>query len=139
MNVMELKRQLLRKVNIDITPLIDVVFLLLIFLMVSSTFAEQPGIRITLPSAKTASSERIEDLVLTITEDGRIFLNDKLMGHKTLARELKRAVQESPQKNLILRADRTVDHGEVVKVMDLARKSGIKRLVVGTRPERTER
>ena len=131
---MELKKHLSRKVQIDITPLIDVVFILLIFLMVSSTFTEQPGIRITLPSAKTASSERMEDLVLMIAKDGRIYLNDKLLDRSTLAEELKRKIQESPQKVLILKADRQVNHGDVVTIMDLARKSGIQRVVIGTRP-----
>ncbi len=89
---MELKKRSPRKVHIDITPLIDVVFILLIFLMVSSTFIEQPGIKIALPSAKTSSSERVEDLVLTIAGDGRIYLNSKLLDRSDLAEELKREV-----------------------------------------------
>jgi biopolymer transport protein ExbD len=131
---MELKNRLPRKVQIDITPLIDVVFLLLIFLMVSSTFIEQPGIKIALPSATTAKSERVEDLVIMIADDGKIYLNKKLLDRSKLAEELKQAVADSPQKAVILKADRKVSHGDVVTVMDLARKSGIKRLVVGTRP-----
>ncbi len=130
---MELKKQLPRKVHIDITPLIDVVFLLVIFLMVSSTFTEQPGIKITLPSAKSAKSEKMEDLVLTIAKDGRIYLNNKEVDRGTLAKELKLVVGESPKKAVILKADKEVSHGDVVNIMDLARRSGIKRLVVGTR------
>lgn len=135
---MELKNRLPRKVQIDITPLVDVVFLLLIFLMVSSTFVEQPGIKLALPSAKTAKSERVEDLVIMITKNGKIFLNQKLLDRKDLAEELKKEVAKSSQKTVILKADREVSHGDVVTVMDLARRSGIKRLVVGTRPGWTE-
>ena len=130
---MELKKQLPRKVQIDITPLIDVVFLLVIFLVVSSTFTEQPGIKITLPSATTAKSERIEDLILTVSQNGRIYLNDKELDRDDLVKELKQAVGESLQKVVILKADKEVSHGDVVTIMDLARRSGIKRLVVGTR------
>jgi biopolymer transport protein ExbD len=131
---MELKKNLARKVQIDITPLIDVVFLLLIFLMVSSTFIEQPGIKLSLPSSETASGERVEDLTLTITDKGQLFLNNRPLEREALAAELKRVVEETPEKTLILKADRLVSHGDVITVMDLARKSGVERIVVATRP-----
>lgn len=135
---MELKKRLPREVRIDITPLIDVVFILLIFLMVSSTFIEQPGIRLSLPTAKTSSSERVGNLVLTIAVGGQIYLNSKLLDRSDLAEELKHAIGESPQTTLILKADRQVNHGDVVTVMDIARKSGIEKLVIGTRSGWTE-
>ena len=131
---MELKKQLPRIVNIDITPLIDIVFILLIFLMVSSTFTEQPGIKVTLPSAQTAKSERIEELVLMIAYDGRIYLNGKAIDRNSLGKELKRSLEKTTNKTVILKADKKVAHGDVVKIIDLARKSGVTRLVVGTSP-----
>ena len=66
-----------RKVSINITPLIDVLFLLLIFFMVSSTFLEQPGIKLELPHAKSAVVVEQKDYILFIDKESKMFLNDK--------------------------------------------------------------
>jgi len=121
-----------RRVIINITSLIDVLFLLLIFFMVSSTFLEQPGMKLELPSAKSTEVARVEKLVLYISPDDEIIFNDQVVQLDSLEIELKTAIPLAEEKTLVLKADKMVPHGTVVKVMDIAKRAGLHKLVVGT-------
>ena len=121
-----------RRVTINITSLIDVLFLLLIFFMVTSTFLEQPGMKLELPSAKSAEVSRVENLVLFIGPGGEITFNDRPVTLDDLPGAIEEAVPQAGEKTLVLKADKTVRHGTVVAVMDIAKRAGLKRLVVGT-------
>ncbi|UCF04400.1 MAG: biopolymer transporter ExbD [bacterium] len=124
-----------RRVIINITSLIDVLFLLLIFFMVTSTFLEHPGLRLELPSARSAEAARLEKLVLYIGPHGEIVFNDRAVALDSLEVVMKDAVPLAAEKTLVLNADKTVRHGTVVRVMDIAKRSGLEKLVVGTRIE----
>lgn len=124
-----------RRVIINITSLIDVLFLLLIFFMVTSTFLEQPGMKLELPAAKSAEVSQIEKLVLYIGAGGEIVFNDQAVALDDLEGIMKDAVPLAGDKTLVLKADRTVQHGTVVTVMDIAKRVGMKKLVVGTTME----
>jgi biopolymer transport protein ExbD len=124
-----------RRVIINITSLIDVLFLLLIFFMVTSTFLEQPGMKLELPSAKSAEVSQVEKLVLYIGPDGEIVFNDQTVALDDLEGVIKAAVPQAKEKTLVLKADRTVQHGTVVAVMDIAKRAGLEKLVVGTTME----
>jgi len=125
-----------RKVSINITSLIDVCFLLLIFLMVSTTFVEQPGMKLELPESKSATTEQIKDLALEIKADGVMFLNQEPVTLENLEQQFKKFLPNLEEKSLILRADKNVPHGTVVKVMDLAKLSGLEKLIIATQVER---
>jgi len=124
-----------RRVMINITSLIDVLFLLLIFFMVTSSFLEQPGMKLELPSARSAEAARFEKLILYIGPGGEIVFNDRIVGLDSLEQVLAEAVPQAGDKTLVLKADRTVQHGTVVTVMDIARRVGMEKLVVGTKIE----
>ena len=124
-----------RRVMINITSLIDVLFLLLIFFMVTSSFLEQPGMKLELPSARSAEAARLEKLILYIGAGGEIVFNDRIVGLDSLEQVLAEAVPQVGDKTLVLKADRTVQHGTVVTVMDIARRVGMEKLVVGTKIE----
>ena len=121
-----------RKVQINITSLIDVLFILLIFFMVTSTFLEQPGMKLELPKAKSANVENVENLVVYIDADRQVFLNDKPVAIDRLKKQLAELIKEGEEPTLVLRADKTVPHGLVVTAMDIAKQVGFKRLVVAT-------
>ena len=121
-----------RRVTINITSLIDVLFLLLIFFMVTSTFLEQPGMRLELPSARSAEAARLEKLVLYIGPTGEIVFNDRTVALDSLEYIMAKAVPLATDKTLVLKADKVVQHGTVVKVMDIAKRVGLEKLVVGT-------
>lgn len=124
-----------RRVIINITSLIDVLFLLLIFFMVTSTFLEQPGMKLELPSAQSAEVARVEKLVLFIAANGDIVFNDHVVPIDSLEIVMTDAIPLVEDKTLVLKADKTVPHGTVVKVMDIAKRVGLKKLVVGTKIE----
>ena len=128
------------RVLINITSLIDVLFLLLIFLMVSSTFLEQPGIKLELPPAETAVVVDQEEFTLFVDKNGKLFLNNLEISMDGLEAKLKEALPGMKDGSLILKADQDVSHGIVVRIMDSVKKSGVKKLVIGTKltPESTE-
>lgn len=133
---MQLRTRRKRKVLINITPLIDVLFLLLIFFMVSSTFLEQPGIKLELPTAQSAVVVEQKDYVLFVDKESNMFLNDKAVRMEDLETKIKEALPGMKDMALVLKADQEVSHGVVVRVMDIAKRSGVKKLIIGTKLEK---
>ena len=133
---MQLHEKKRHKVLINITSLIDVLFLLLIFFMISSTFVEQPGMKLELPESKSALTEKIKDLVLQINADGTMTLNDENISLENLEDMFKQILPTLEEKSLVLKADKSVPHGTVVKVMDLAKLSGLEKLIIATQVEK---
>ncbi len=130
---MPLQTNLRKKVHIDITPLVDVVFLLLIFFMVTSTFLELPGIKLVLPSAKTSTPQAIREITIMVNAQNQLYLNGQPLEWAQLESRLKSALMQRPSpKTLIIKADRSVAHGKVVNIMDTARLCGVQKLVVTT-------
>jgi biopolymer transport protein ExbD len=129
---MQISKKTRKKVQINVTSLIDVLFILLIFFMVTSTFLEQPGIKLELPKAQSAQVEQIENLIIYVDQKRQVFLNDKPIAIDRLENLLKETIANNDQPTLVLRADKAVPHGLVVTIMDLAKRTGVKRLVIGT-------
>jgi len=130
---MQFKTRKKRRVLINITSLIDVLFLLLIFLMISSTFLEQPGIKLELPDAQSAVLVEQKEFTLFIDKKSKLYLNKYKVSMETLEEKLKEALPEMKDGALILKADQDVSHGIVVEVMDSVKKSGVKKLIIGTK------
>ncbi len=117
---------------INITSLVDVLFLLLIFFMVTSSFVEQPNIQLELPSTKHSEVSKINKTVLTITKDGQLFLQDMPVGKDQLEMKLRRMLLDTGDEVLVLKADKEVSYGDVVDIMDDAKGAGFKRVVAPT-------
>lgn len=130
---MQFRTKKKKRVLINITSLIDVVFLLLIFLMVSATFLEQPGIKLELPNADSAEVVEQKEFTLFVDKVGTLFLNNSEVGMAKLEEKLKEVLPEMKDGSLILKADQDVSHGIVVRIMDSVKKSGVKKLVIGTK------
>jgi len=124
---MQIRERKRKRPLINITSLIDVMFLLLVFFMVSTTFAEHPAIKLELPSASTAEPSRLESLTLTIDKKGRMFLNGEAVNDGEL-RSLLAAAAGKPDA-LVLKADKGVPYGFVIRAMDISRQSGVRRIV----------
>jgi biopolymer transport protein ExbD len=120
-------------VVVDVTPLIDIIFQLVLFFMVSTTFVTSPGIEVDLPRS---SSETIlrdkDDINLWVTADGAVYVDDRSVDWPGLQGALESAARVNPATLIIIKADRDVDHGRVVGVMDLARSLGLHRLAIAT-------
>jgi len=124
-----------KRVIINITSLIDVLFLLLIFFIVSSTFLEQPGMKLDLPKTEKLSAMRMEGHTLFVSSDSLIFLNDEAIDYNLLSKRLQEIAPETDEKGLILKADENVSYGLVIHMMDLAKESGVTKLIVATKPK----
>jgi len=133
---MQLQARPRRKVVINITSLIDVIFMLLLFFMITSTFLEQPGIKLELPTAKTSANAQAQEYVLTIDKKGELFLNRRPLALTELEAEVRKALPQMKDSALVLKADQEISHGLVVRIMDMAKRGGIKKLIIGTKPER---
>lgn len=119
--------------HLNIAPLIDVVFLLLIFFMLSSHFVTQPGIKITLPAAAATKLHPEKDIVIYITGDNELYLNEEKVTLNNLADKLKITVAKLKKKNVVIKADKKIELGLAVKVMDIARQAEVEGLVISTK------
>ena len=118
------------KAYFDLTPLIDCVFNLLLFFMLTSSFVIQPGIRINLPKAVTSEIIHEKSLVVTITEEDFIILNDNAVTMEDLAIQLEKGAKENIP--LLIRADRKASLGKVVQIWDLCRDVGLTKVNIAT-------
>jgi biopolymer transport protein ExbD len=133
---MELRRARKRSVIINLTSLIDVLFLLLIFFMVSTTFVSQPAISLQLPDAKHAEAARQSPIVVYMDQNGAVFLNDEPIEPALLEQALINRLTDQTEKSVVLKADSRVSHGAVVRVLDIIKGAGVTKLTVATEPEK---
>jgi len=119
--------------QIDIAPMIDVIFLLLIFFMLSSSFTFESGINVKLPKAVTSDVIKEENFIITITGEDVIYLNDKI----TTIKDLKKILEGAKDKTrpILIKADRRASVGRIVDVWDLCRNLGIEKVNIATNQE----
>ena len=125
------------EVQLDMTPLVDVVFLLLIFFMLSTSLSVNPGIKIDLPKSSAEQVKKKKTtLRVAIEAGGRIFLEGKKLSLVQL-REKFQAVDKKQRDDalVVIEADKKVYHGLVVKVMDAAKSAGLNKLAIATQPK----
>lgn len=127
---MEFERRKLSLKTMNLAPLIDVVFLLLLFFMLTSKFIQESAIKITLPESKSSEIKTDnEPKIITITEAGLIYFMDKPVTLKNL----QKAIVESQEKNFIqIKADSKVSLGLIVKIIDEIKLSGIQQFSIVT-------
>lgn len=118
------------KGHLDIAPLIDVIFLLLIFFMLTSSFVFQPGIRVNLPKAVTSEVLQRELLVVVITEGNKFYIGERPVGSEDL--ELRIQLASKAEQPILLKADKGADLGKVIEVWDICRKFDVKQINIAT-------
>jgi biopolymer transport protein ExbD len=131
---MMFRRRVAEEPKVDMTPMVDVVFLLLIFFMISTTFVETPGISVDLPqsSSEAISSEPVE-IKAYVDKSGAIHIGERQIALDDLEKTLAALVAEKgKQATFVLMADRDVRHGLVVRLMDAAQEAGFTKLAIGT-------
>lgn len=124
---MRLKRRKSLLTPVDLTPMIDVVFQLILFFLVSTTFAVLPAISVKLPDSETAVSEEVSSITVTVTAGEKIYFNDREVSLKTLDKALSKYDTAGKTKEEIpvnIEADEKVPNGVIVKVFDVLRKNG---------------
>ena len=111
---------------VDVTPLIDIIFQLVLFFMVSTTFVTTQGIEVDLPRASAEAVLRDKgDLRVQVTTEGSVVIDDQAVTWAQLREQVQQAARADPGTLVVIKADRDVDHGRVVAIMDLARSYGL--------------
>lgn len=114
--------------GLTLAPMIDVVFLLLIFFMVSTTFVLRPGLQLELPTSETTADVPSERWTITVTPEGSFYLNQEESSLEAIRNRL-----EQDPKPTTVRADRTLPHGLIVDVLDAVQQAGVEAVNISTR------
>ncbi len=130
---MGFRRRQTEEPRVDLTPMVDVVFLLLIFFMISTTFIETPGFTINLPksSAQQIKKEQ-QEVRVYLRADGEIFLEQQEIELSDLIQNLQSYGDKAADTTFLLMADKDVKHGNVVQLMDTAKAAGFIKLAIAT-------
>ena len=118
--------------SIGLISFTDVIFLLLIFLLISSNFITHSGIKVDLPGSNSQQNEYNKNISLTLTKNNEIFINNEIVGWEELPAVLNRKLIEDPEQVVVVRADETVQLKNVVKLLDIAKLSGTNRFFIAT-------
>lgn len=119
--------------EINVTPLVDVMLVLLIIFMVAAPMMQR-GINVQLPETKTASSVEEARLVLTIDDQGKVYLNNRLIHIAILKDQLMELYGGQTSQIIYIRADKSISYGTVLTVMDVVRQAGFERISMVTTP-----
>ncbi len=135
-----LRRRRIASQILDITPLIDVVFLLLIFFLLTATFVTSPAVPVNLPKSSPNLPRRVRrDLVVTIRSTGEIEFQHRVVADmRELFLRLQQAARENPSGKLLIRADSQAVVGRMVEVMDVAQKAGLTKFGLATSPTKKD-
>ena len=128
-----------KKPRIEIIPMIDTMFFLLVFFMIATlAMTIQHGMPISLPTAESSTDKIAEHVSLTLSREGRLYYNKEAITLQELEMRLANLRQSSSDPSLLINADEQVPHGRVIKVMDLIRLSGITSMGIATKPSSLE-
>jgi biopolymer transport protein ExbD len=121
----EYRDSLTEEVGPNLTPMIDMMFLLLIFFLLTS-FLARPSIPVALPETESAEVQKQPEMSITIFYDGHLMLDGEIVSEGTLFRRLQRFSASGRAEGVVIQADRGVPFGRVVEVMDISKKSGVR-------------
>lgn len=124
------RRSKIEKGLIDLTPLVNVFFLLFIFFLFTSSFIFQPGIKVNLPKAVTSEAIQQENTVIVITRDDKLYLEDREISQDELVSRL--AMIAKAKSGLIIKADSRASLGRIVGIWDLCRREGVSQVNIAT-------
>lgn len=113
------------KDNIDMTPMLDVVFILLIFFIVTASFVKEAGIDVNRPEAATAVKKQRANILVAISDKGDIWINKRKIDIRAVQANIERLKAENPQGTVVIQADKKSTTDTLIKVMDAARAAGV--------------
>ncbi|MCX5668315.1 MAG: biopolymer transporter ExbD [Candidatus Omnitrophica bacterium] len=128
---MKFKRRLkIEKGMIDLTPMVNIFFLLFIFFLFTSSFIFQPGIKVSLPKAVTSEVMQLDNVTIIVTKDDKIYLEDRQITAEELASRLKILAKE--KMGLLIKADSRAPLGRIVEIWDACRREGVSQINIAT-------
>jgi len=130
--IVKLKKATKLNAGIDMTPIIDVVFQLLTFFMLTSTYIKTAAINVDLPNSKTSDIQPVREAVITLYRSGDITLNDKVIAIDELGIKIKELYIKDNNLVVTIRGDKGVSYGKMIETMDIVRLAGVKRMSLAT-------
>jgi biopolymer transport protein ExbD len=110
--------------EVNLTPMLDVVFIMLIFFIVTASFVKESGIEVVRPKAKTAEVQERANILIAIRDDGQVWIQRRAVDLRAVRANIERLMAENPQGAVIIQADENSRTGVLVEVMDQARLAG---------------
>jgi biopolymer transport protein ExbD len=116
--------------EIDLTPMLDVVFIMLIFFIVTASFVKEAGVDVIRPPAQTADPKDKGNILIAITESGQIWIDRRAVDASSLQAHIERLHGENPQGSIVVQADKNSQNSLLVTVMDAARDAGVTQIAI---------
>ena len=133
---MRIQRRSVKKARIEIIPMIDTIFFLLVFFMISTLSMTQfKGMPVNLPKAASGQQAPAESAAITINREHQIFLDKQAVDQATLGERLRALVAKNAELLVVINADDGVEHGHVVEVMDIARGANVAKMAIAVKPK----
>jgi biopolymer transport protein ExbD len=136
--MMRIQRRNPKKARIEIIPMIDTIFFLLVFFMISTlSMSQYRGMPVNLPKAAASQQAPAESAAITIDNQGRLFVDKQPVEKEMLGDLLRRQLADNADLLVVINADDGVEHGRVVEVMDIARGANVARMAIAVKPKRS--
>ena len=116
--------------TIDITPMLDIVFIMLIFFIVTTTFIKETGVEVNRPNASTAVADERGNILIAITENNEIYIDKSLSDLRAVRANVERLKAENPEGSVIIQADQNSKTGLLVETMDQVRLAGVQNVSI---------
>jgi biopolymer transport protein ExbD len=137
---MRIQRRSIKKARIEIIPMIDTIFFLLVFFMISTlSMAQYRGMPVNLPKAASGQQAPAESAAITIDNQGRLFVDKQPVEKEMLGDLLRQQLAGNADLLVVINADDGVEHGRVVEVMDIARGANVAKMAIAVKPKEIKR
>ncbi len=121
--------------EINMTPMLDVVFIMLIFFIVTTSFVKESGVEVNQPSAETTHRQDKNNILVAITPNGEIWIDKQQVDVRAVRANVQRLRAQSPDSAVVIQADKEARTGILVKVMDQIRLAGVENVAIAAQPE----
>jgi len=121
--------------GINVTPLVDVVLVLLIILMVSSTYIVAQTLKVQLPKSKSSDGQAEKPTTIVVKKDGALMLDEKAATETEVVQKLKSVMAADPESNIVVSADKETQHGAVVHIMDICKEAGVTKFAINVQTD----
>ena len=135
-SLMRLARRTIKRARIEIIPMIDTIFFLLVFFMISTlSMSRYSGLPVNLPKAATGQQPASESAAVTITPEGKVYIDKQEVPRESIRTVLQQRLSANAELLVLINADERVEHGLVVDVMDAARQAGVAKMAIAVKPK----
>lgn len=131
---MEIRRKLPKKARIEIIPMIDTIFFLLVFFMMATlTMTQMKAIKLNLPPADSATTQQVTKVIVSVSKDGKYYVDKTECGCGDIGQHLAMLTQNNPDVIVVLQGDEGSSYGDVMKALDELKKAGVSRISIATK------